>query len=148
MGQPISQVKNTLFIKNFALITWCLGKEGKPVQLPGWEIPWLKVNMLTEPAHFHETSQSSKQINKFIYILNLFMKQTNSFTEASQLRLGQPASFNQLLRFFPVIKIWVLYNTEWSWSFSIQAISQLTFTCSKSKIETMGKGVKYVQIYQ
>ena len=73
------------------------------------------------------------------------MTQINSFTEANQLLVGQPASFNQLLRFFPVIEVWIRDNTEWIWSFGMQAISSLAFTCSKSKIETLAKDVKYVQ---
>ena len=142
----------TSFIENFVLITWCFDKEEKHVQLPEMSNSMVKSQYrLLEPAHFHETSQPSKQVKKFIwsetakYVLNLFMKQTNYFTEASQLRLDQTASFNQLLRFFPVIKVWVPDNIEWSWSFSMQAISQLAFTYSKSKIETLGKVVKYVQ---
>ena len=151
MGQPISQVNTPCLLKTLLWLHGAWAKKENLSSFLGWAIPWLKVNMLTEPAHFHGTSQPSKPIKKFIksetakYIVNLLMKQTNSFTDASQFRLGQPPSFNQLLRFFPVIKIWVLYNTERSWSFSMQAISQLTFTCSKSKLETLGKGVKYVQ---
>ena len=142
----------TLFIENFVLITWSLGKEEKPVQLPGMSNSMVKSQYpyWESSLSWNKPSQQAGQKiciirNVLKYVLNLFMKQTNSFTEASQLRLGQPASFNQLLRFFPVIKVWVLDNTEWSWSFSMQAISQLAFTCSKSKIETLGKGVKYVQ---
>ena len=151
VGKPIYQVNIPCLLKT---LFWLHGHWTKKKNLSsflGWAIPWLQVNMLTEPSHFHETSQPSKQVKILIqsetakYVLNYFMKQTNSFTEASQLRLGKPASFNQLLRFFPLIKVWVLDNTEWSWSFSMQAISQLAFTCSKSKIETLGKGVKYVQ---
>ena len=61
---------------------------------------WLKVNMLTNPAHFHVTSQQAGQ--KILYnqklqnTLNLFMKSINPFTETSQLLVGQYASFNQV----------------------------------------------------
>ena len=84
--------------------------------------------MLADPVHLQETSQPSKQVKKCIqsetakYVLNLFMEQINSFTEVSQIQVGQPASFNQLLI-----------------SFSMHEISQLSFTFSKSKIETLGR---------
>ena len=49
------------------------------------------------------------------------MKQINYFTQASQLLVGQPASFNQLLKFCPVIEAWVIDNTrpstEQFWNF-------------------------------
>ena len=121
-------IQYTLFIENFVLITWSLGNEEKPVQLPG-----MSNSMVKSQYPYWESSLSwskpSQQAGQKIciirnvlkYVLNLFMNQTNSFTEASQLRLGQPASFNQLLRFF------------------------LSFTCSKSKTETLGKSVKCVQ---
>ena len=144
-------IQYTLFIENFVLITWSLGNEEKPVQLPGMSNSMVKsqyANRASSLSWDEPTQQAGQKIyiiRNCKYVLNLFMKQINSFTEASQLRVGQPASFNQLLRFFSVIEVWVLDNTEWSWSFSMQDISQLAFTFSKSKIETLGKGVKYVQ---
>ena len=57
----------TLFIENF--MVWLYGaweKKKNPSSFLRWAIPWLKVNMLTEAAHFHETSQPSKKEKKFI----------------------------------------------------------------------------------
>ena len=61
----------TLFIEN--LMFWLYGAWEKKKNLSsflGWAIPWLKVNMVTEPAHFHETSQPSKQVKIFYIIRN------------------------------------------------------------------------------
>ena len=38
-----------------------------------------------------------------------------------------------------------LYNNEIKTTLKEKVISQLTFTCSKSTIETLEKGVKFVQ---
>ena len=61
----------TLFIENF--IFWLYGaweKRKNLLSFLGWAILWLKINMLTEPAHFYETSQPSKQVKKFYVIIN------------------------------------------------------------------------------
>ena len=141
----------TLFIEKLFLITWSLGKDKKPVQLPGM------INSMVKSQHAYWTSSLSwneptQQAGPKICIIRNCKIRTEFVYEASKIfYLGKTAPvgstwiFHQLLRFFPVIKVWVFDNTEWSWSFNTQAISMLPFTCSNSKIETLGKGVKYVQ---
>ena len=62
---------------------------------------------------------------------------------------------NQILQF--CISLEIKLNISWSisvniiiwillWTFTAELLSQLTFTCSKSTIKTLGKGSKYVQI--
>ena len=141
----------TLFIEKIFLITWSLGKDKKPVQLPGMSNSMVKSQYAywTSSLSWNEPTQ---QAGPKIYIIRNCKIRTEFVYEASKLfYLGKTAPvgstwiFHQLLRFFPVIKVWVFDNTEWSWSFNTQAISMLPFTCSNSKIETLGKGVKYVQ---
>ena len=88
----------TLFIENFMF--WLYGAWEKKKNLSsflGWAIPWLKVNMLTELAHFHEMNQSSKQFKKFYIIRNceihwicLWNKSTLLLRQASSWWVNMP----------------------------------------------------------
>ena len=64
----------TLFIENFMFWIFCWyaawEKKKNPSSFLGWAIPLLKVNMLTNPAHFYETRHPSKQVKKFHIIRN------------------------------------------------------------------------------
>ena len=110
----------TLFIEKLFLITWSLGKDKKPVQLPGM------INSMVKSQHAYWTSSLSwneptQQAGPKIYIIRNCKIRTEFVYEASKLfYLGKTAPvgstwiFHQLLRFFPVIKVWVFDNTEWS----------------------------------
>ena len=54
-------------------------------------------------------------------MLNLLMKQVNSFTAATQPPVDQPASYNHSVRFFPGRETWILINTEWKQFLYMQA---------------------------
>ena len=58
----------TLFIKNFALITWCLGKEGKPVQLPGMSNSMVK-SQYAYWASSLSWNEPTQQADQKIYII-------------------------------------------------------------------------------
>ena len=120
-GSTHFQSQYTLFIENFVLITWSLDKEEKPVQLP-----WMSNSIVKSHYAYWASSLSwnkpTQQAGQKIYIIKnykiriewicLWSKQTLLLRQASSGWVNLPRSFNQLLRFFSVIKIWVLDNTE------------------------------------
>ena len=86
----------TLFVENFMFcMFWLYGawkKKKNQSSFLGWAILWLKVNMLTEPAHFYETRHPSKQVKKF-YVIRNFKIRWICLWNKSTLLLRQASSW-------------------------------------------------------
>ena len=74
----------TLFIENFVLITWSLGKEEKPVQLPGMSNSTVKIQYAYSASSlsWNQPTQQAGQKNDIIRVCKI---RTEFVNESSKL---------------------------------------------------------------